>query len=160
VIKPNKRASPEKQRKTKTKQGLRGYCTGPSKIMDLRTRMANYFAVVCVKSEELHLFYFEAPAAPGAFGIRSDDSLSGCGGRAVQSKSAGREANAACLCTLHRPGCPVFACVSARPRATAVKKQENGPLKKNKENVLYRPALTRERTSAIYYLRSLTIYTP
>jgi hypothetical protein len=42
---------------------------------------------------------------------------------------------------LRRSGCLFFACVLRQAAAAAVKKQENRPLKKNKENALYRPAV-------------------
>jgi hypothetical protein len=74
------------------------FAAEPTKSIGLRTRMMNYFTEVCgpLLWRAPILFYFEAPGAkqtsseaPAARG----DSLSGCGGRAVQSKSAGLEAN-------------------------------------------------------------------
>jgi hypothetical protein len=78
---------------------------------------------VCVGSGELHLFYFEAPAAPGG------DSLSGCAAatRFNRNSRGGRRTRHVDL-LLRRLGCPVF-CMR---QAAAVKKQEIRPLKKKK----------------------------
>jgi hypothetical protein len=112
-----KRASPEKQRKTRTKQRPRAEPTksmehGPADshgelfYRSLCRELQNKFEAPEVKPTSSKL---QTPSCPGV-------SLSGCGGRAVQSKSARREANGPTgTCSLlhrdlllHRSGCPVF----------------------------------------------------
>jgi hypothetical protein len=93
--------------------------------MDLWTRMANYFTEVCVKS--FIFCYFEAPGAkqtspkapascqpPRGFALRL--KRPGSSGRTVQSKSAGREANAPQGLAFALLGLPCFLLASGRSR--------------------------------------------
>jgi hypothetical protein len=124
----------------KPKNGLRlknrgrGAAAEPTKSMDLRTRMTNYFTGFCVESSIY--FYFEAPGAkqtssnaPAAPGIRSPAAAAG---RFNRNPRSGRRTCHRDL-LLRRSGCSVF----FLRQAAAAKEQENRPLKKNPKKTFY-----------------------